>query len=382
METIISDIREKIQQQKYVTEEHIRFSLVGRILQKCGWDIWHPSEVFTEFCPNRMEDNTKVDIALFLPPYNIPSVFIEVKALGKIGNLSQVETQLRDYNRNNTAPISIITDGNLWRFYYALTGGTFADKCFKHFNVLTDDAEEILDVLDTFLSKRAIQTGIARTEAEKYLKQSRLERLMSDAEPEARRLVTQPPFPSLPKALVQLVSYQGEEITEDIAISFLQGHKPNIRPVKSIFSPKTSSDYTPIDPTPSIPIASNSAAKSDFRGYILFGEKKECKNQNAIYKSVLEDLLKIEATVLDGLYAHTKDKKSGRRWIANYPQDLYLSSPELVEKKTYYFQIGEWFVDNHQNLDNKQQRIEKACEIAGIQLGKDLIIYWEKPQQS
>jgi hypothetical protein len=96
--------------------------------------------------------------------------------------------------------------------------------------------------------------------------------------------------------------------------------------------------------------------------------------------------LKIKATILDDLYAptkdKTKDKKPRRRWVANSLEDLYLSSPELAEKKTNYTQIGEWFVDVNLSLPTKQQRIEKACEIAGIQLGKDLIIYWEKPQQS
>ena len=64
------------------------------------------------------EDQTKVDLALILPP-NAPSVFIEIKALGKFkGNIGAIERQLRDYNRNNTAMFTILTDGQTWRFYY------------------------------------------------------------------------------------------------------------------------------------------------------------------------------------------------------------------------------------------------------------------------
>lgn len=119
MDEVLRDIIEKLRHGDYQNEEHVRFSLVGRLLFELGWDVWNPTEVNTEFAAVPAEDRTRVDVALFAKSYS-PSVYVEVKAVGKIGqDLSEVERQVRDYNRNNTALFSAITDGRTWRFYYS-----------------------------------------------------------------------------------------------------------------------------------------------------------------------------------------------------------------------------------------------------------------------
>jgi len=111
MKDILLDVRSKLQNGDYKNEEHIRLCLVARILQHLGWDIWNPKETYAEFSVAPNEDSTRVDFALFLRPLE-PSVFIEIKAVGQIqGRLPDIERQLRDYNRNNTATFTIITDG-------------------------------------------------------------------------------------------------------------------------------------------------------------------------------------------------------------------------------------------------------------------------------
>jgi predicted type IV restriction endonuclease len=96
MNTIIEDIKQKIANNFYSNEEHIRLNIVIRLLEKLGWDIWNPKEVCAEFFVSPEEDKTKVDLALFVNNYS-PSVFIEIKYLGKIfDKLSQIEN-----NNNN-----------------------------------------------------------------------------------------------------------------------------------------------------------------------------------------------------------------------------------------------------------------------------------------
>ncbi len=47
-------------------------------------------------------------------------MFIEIKAVAQMqGRLQDVERQVRDYNRNNTALFSVITDGRERRYYYS-----------------------------------------------------------------------------------------------------------------------------------------------------------------------------------------------------------------------------------------------------------------------
>ena len=227
MNEIISEIRGFIKNGYFVNEENVRFSLVSRILQELGWNIWNPKEVATEFNTVPNEDKSRVDIALF-DNSPTPSVFIEIKALGKLEyDLPKYEVQLRDYNRNNTAPFSIITDGQKWRFYYSQTGGEFSQKCFKDIDLLNDDIDDIELIFDAFLSKEEIRSGKARIEAESYLKLSQKQRVMEDALPQAKRQISEPPYPRLPEALVNIVEKKGYSVTIEEAIRFVkkQGEK-------------------------------------------------------------------------------------------------------------------------------------------------------------
>jgi hypothetical protein len=222
MKEILLDIRKKLIDNAYVNEEHVRMSLVARVVMQLGWDLWNPREVNAEFIAVPHEDQTRVDVALFLNTFS-PSVFIEVKAVGKLeGNIAPIERQLRDYNRNNTALFSIITDGRQWRFYYSQTGGEFSQKCFKIVDLLEDDIDDIEMFFDAFLSKSEISTGNAKRDAENYLRLNQKQRAMEDALPKARRLVLEPPFPSLPHALIQLTKAAGFSVTIEKASEFIK----------------------------------------------------------------------------------------------------------------------------------------------------------------
>ena len=216
----------------FKNEEHVRVSIACRILQELGWNIWNPEEVNLEFVPVPDEDKTKVDIALMCTPLR-PDVFIEVKGFGQIrGKLSDIERQLRDYNRNNTALFSIITDGAEWRFYYSQTGGEFSKKCFKVINLLRETVEDLDLNFKTLLKKTEIQNGNAERQAISYLRLTQKQRLMEDLLPEARRKALESPFPPLPKALVDLVTEQGGEVTVEEAAAFIsefQKQKPPIQ---------------------------------------------------------------------------------------------------------------------------------------------------------
>jgi len=235
MKETLKDIRKKLADNVYKNEEHVRLSLVARIIKELGWDLWNPIEVNSEFAVIPAEDQSRVDLALFLHPY-VPSVFLEIKAVGKLeGNISQLERQLRDYNRNNTALFSIITDGRKWRFYYSQTGGEFPQKCFKSLDIIEDDIDDLEISFKGFLSKSEISNGNAKRDAESYLQLNQKQRAMENALPKARRLVAEPPYPSLPDALVQLVAEDRFSITVEEAANFIQEtiKRPPVKPTPS-----------------------------------------------------------------------------------------------------------------------------------------------------
>ena len=223
MNEILSDIKYKLTKNYFQNEEHVRISLVLRILFELGWDIWNPKEVNSEFKAVPNEDISRVDIALFSNEYLPPLIFIEIKSVGKIvTDLFKIEQQLRDYNRNNTAQFSIITDGQKWRFYYSQTGGEFSQKCFKVIDIIQNDLSDIVNSLTLFLSKDEILSGNSKKEAERLLKLNQEQRALEDALPRAKRMISEYPFPSLPHALVEIASKLGFTISEEEAKEFAQ----------------------------------------------------------------------------------------------------------------------------------------------------------------
>ena len=229
MRETLLDIQSKLRDHVYTNEEHVRLSLVARILQELGWDIWDPKQVNTEFAPVPGEDRSKVDIAMFLKPSQ-PSVFIEIKAVGGItrDNLAGIERQLRDYNRNMASEFCIITDGRQWRFYYSLTPGEFRDKCFKTLDLLEDGIDDLENSLKMFLGKSSIDKSPSESEskakhqAKELLALTLVEKAMERCLPEARRLALQNPLISLADALVQLVGKEGYSVSPEDAGKFIK----------------------------------------------------------------------------------------------------------------------------------------------------------------
>jgi predicted type IV restriction endonuclease len=245
IEITLKDIKEKLGANLFKNEEHIRLSLVCRLLQELGWNIWDPKEVNTEFKTIPSEDNKRVDIALFANNSN-PSVYIEIKACGKIkNNLGSIERQLRDYNRDNTAEFSIITDGNEWYFYYPQTVGEFHQKNFKTINLLNDDIEDISSTFTSFLEKENIKNMNALEKAKQYLRLNKKQKDIKNSLPEARRIILAPPFPSLPKAIQQLLSKLGTEVNEKEIIEMIEIVEENN---KEIPQPITEEKYNILDP--------------------------------------------------------------------------------------------------------------------------------------
>ncbi len=232
MKEVLIDVISRLKHGEYKNEEHVRLSLVCRVLEYLGWDIWNPREVFSEFAAMPQEDASRVDVALFMPPQLLhPAVFIEVKAVGKLVPVIQsAELQLRNYNRNNQADISVLTDGQIWRFYLSSASGEFSDKCFEKLDLCASDIslDDLESEFDTFLSKEAIQSGKAVEEARIYLKRTDAERIMYDMLPFAQRDSEEDPTLSLIECFIKRCTERGTECSRDKALRFIKDarHRP------------------------------------------------------------------------------------------------------------------------------------------------------------
>lgn len=253
----LEDIVSRLRHGDYKNEEHVRLSLVCRLLTQLGWDIWNPREVYSEFGAIPSEDATRVDLALFMPPELIrPAVFIEVKAVGKLAQSRAFgETQLRDYNRNNQAQISVLTDGKQWHFYLASASGEFSQRRFESFDLGSDNTslEEVELALDAFLSKVALQNGGAVIEAQKYLKRTDTEKTMAEVLPLAQRDLEGDPTANLLDKFLSRCAERGVNPTRDQALNFLRSNPHRQLPVATPTTVATSASATAHpQPTPHI----------------------------------------------------------------------------------------------------------------------------------
>lgn len=156
MKEIIKDLRTKLERSYFEKEEHVRIGIVARIFLALGWDIWNPQEFYTEFSIKMKGRDGSVDAALFHSSLKdrTPDVFIEIKAVGKLkGNIESSEEQLQEYNYYNTASITLLTDGVIWRFYLTTAKGTFAQKLFCSLNLMEDDEDFIVRVFHDILAR-------------------------------------------------------------------------------------------------------------------------------------------------------------------------------------------------------------------------------------
>jgi len=252
MKQILEDIRERLRRNEYRNEEHVRLCIVARVLESLGWNIWDPTQVDTESVAAPLEDRTKVDFALCSRQQSPhPFVFIEVKRVGQVqGQLDEVERQLRDYNRNHTAPFSVITDGQRWWLYYSQTAGEFRDKRFATIDLLDSTAalDKVVDLLQGYLGKPNVTSGKAEERAKSELRLSQKRKTFLECLQEARRLVQEPPYPALPAVVVQLMIGRGYEVDLDDARQLLESLPSQSEP------PPSSQAFVPSLPALSPPL--------------------------------------------------------------------------------------------------------------------------------
>ena len=308
MRDILTDIRGRLRQGEYQNEEHVRLALVCRLLSKVGWNIWDPNEVNTEFPPIPTEDRTRVDIALFADEFS-PSIFIEVKAVGKIGrSLPEIERQVRDYNRNNTALFSIITDGRIWRFYYSQTGGEFHHKCFKKCDLIDDDLEDLEQTFFLFFGEENILNERAEDQAQKYLQLTKMQKAVQDCLAQAKRMVQSPPYPTLPQAVVDLLEQKDFRLSEEKVSDLL--------------------NRMPEQATPSTSNSDNGADPKRVAPNVMPGGNNEIITLNADNPGDLR-FTKVQGTI---------DGESGRNWkdLTNIGIRLAVQSGEDVHSLNAY----------------------------------------------
>jgi len=286
MKEAIEDIRRKLQNNEYKNKEHIRISLVGRILHNLGWNLWNPGEFFPDFSPAAKGDNSQVAVALFASPPAL-SVLIDIKPMEIFEqNISSFEKMLSVSKGEKTAAFSILTDGKRWRFYFTQTDEKISNQCFEKFDIIEDNIDVLATSFEAYLSKNRIIHGKAQHDAKQHLLQGMIVKTVNEALPQARLLVNEPPYPRLPQAVVQLVAQKGFKVAEEDVIKLLKKngtHKP-------------ASESSPVPPSIKKPSQQTAEKKNDvkkeIKSYIFLGKKYGPSTWKELLVTACEDIYK------------------------------------------------------------------------------------------
>lgn len=185
MKEAIQKIRKLLKANAYIDEQHVRFSLVGLICQRLGWDVWNPKEFHTEYRVEKLHTQDfpdgadgKVDVALLLAnrSTNVAQVFMEIKAPGKLmSDLKKCEDQLTVYSGFHRIAIGILTDGIIWRFYTPPMGGYFYDTLFAELDIANDNIDELVTFFNEILHRGNFRKKAQRRAEQMFKEIERIE---------------------------------------------------------------------------------------------------------------------------------------------------------------------------------------------------------------
>ena len=101
----------------------------------------------------------------------------------------------------------------------------------------------------------------------------------------------------------------------------------------------------------------------------LLGQRVEAASARDGMTKALEGLQDLDHTFLEKLSA---EKGRTRRIVARRPEALYPGRPDLAR---YSLKIcGSWYVGTNYSLRDIRRILQIACNVAGIQYGRDLIL--------
>ena len=225
LQSQITRLRDELRKKAFPHERAIVSGVVKVLLRSLGWDTDNFRAVYEEFKAVPDDSRKRVDLALFTTSdLNHPDVYIEVKDQGKLESPErekEAEAQLWEYDRHNRVRLAVLTDGQIWHFYYSLATGSYSDRRAYTLDLLSRTVEDSAHYLTLLLAHDNVKSGAA-TEATKTLHHERTQESRVRAE-----------FPDVWQALL---TNPNEYFLEGVLSAFQQKHgtSPNTDLIKKL----------------------------------------------------------------------------------------------------------------------------------------------------
>ncbi len=365
----IKEIRDHLTRGDFANEAQVSRSVVMRLLDTLGWDVWNPKVVSPEFSIERR----KVDYALCHPPSK-PSVFIEVKDVGKAN--AKGEDQLFDYCFRQGIPLAVLTDGRSWGFFFPAGQGSYQERRFATVDLVDDDSAESAERISRYLAFETVRAGEAHRRAyDDYYAFRQQSEAIASFEAVWAELLREPPQILKDWFCENVERKSGVRPDLPRVEDFIRGQGSEADAVHDIQTSATpSSGHSRTVKISAVPTKQTQNAKSRQGKEYLFifrGQTERFRNGRDLLVGVFERLLQEEELFYEKLEPRLKGRK--RQYLAHGPYALYPSNPNLVKTQAAPLSGG-WWLGTNSSTPQKRNQIQIACQVADIKFGKDLIV--------
>ena len=201
-----------------LNEAQAKRSVIERILEFLGWDMYNYNEVKLEYGV----ETRKVDYALQINGNN--EVFIEAKKPGE--DLENHQKQLLDYSFGEGVELAILTNGIVWWFYLPLKKGAWDDRKFYTIDILEQEIKDIIEKFDLLLSRENVASGKAIQNAESILEHLQREKILKELLPEVWNRAIKTEESLLVDLLAETATEMGNfQPTNDEILGFIRTHR-------------------------------------------------------------------------------------------------------------------------------------------------------------
>ena len=349
-------------------ERMICAHIIEPILRALGWPY--------DFSIVRLEYQTdgakKVDYAL-CPTGDDPICFIEAKAAGITLDVeSQEEQQLFGYASNRGVPIAILTNGSVWYFYYTQGVGRPKDRLVDKLDLIERPTKEAGAVFERYLGFDAVKAGSAKRALEEdHNSVSKRRKAKKTIEQAWNELIGEPDDIIVAAISEKVQSICGTKPSDDDVISFLSRvYKFTIVeqvPEVTHEVPKVSK-ISPLGQPSVRPVAERKVGVRRC-SYSLLGREYVDNDATEAMISIFRKLGERDKDFFRSLAAAIRGTK--RNHLAIRKEDVYPGRPDIDSIREL---VPGWWIGT--NISNREKLIflEKACDVARIQFGKDLVL--------
>ena len=358
LSSTIKDLAEGIGAGRFRSEAEISQGVVKRVLNDLEWPVFDVRVVAPEF----KIGTRKVDYALCQPPGK-PSVLVEVKDLGKADGKG--EQQLFEYCFHQGVPLAVLTDGREWSFFLPAGQGSYEERRFARIDLMQDDCAESAKILARYLKIADVRSGEARKRAQDDYEAARFQKEAASKYASIwRKLLSEPEPLLLDLFLEEVESLTRVRPDRERAAEFIRDQARTGKALER--KPKrTPRSKEPLVSPPPVTTGGDGSFALTSRG-----QTRTFKSGADVFAAVFTELASMDPGFCQRYSEQHRGSK--RRYVAKSKDLLYPGNPrsQSVSREL----PGGWWLATHCSNAAKVKRIKKACQVAGLEFGRDLIV--------